>query len=115
MRFLRKFHSQRVFPRGCNSSFISLISKFGDPQHLGKFRPISLVGCMYKILAKVLPNRMKGVFSKVIDQRQSMFLGEKYLFHSALVVNEVIDEAKRLKKCYLFFKIDYEKAYDSVN
>lgn len=70
---------------------------------------------MYKILAKVLPNRMKGVFSKVIDQRQSMFLGEKYLFHSALVVNEVIDEAKRLKKGYLFFKIDYEKAYDSVN
>jgi len=53
-RFLRKFHVNGVFPRGRNASFITLIPKIEDPQNLGDFRSISLVGCMYKILAKIL-------------------------------------------------------------
>lgn len=58
MRFLDEFHSNGILPKGCNESSISLISKVADSQNLGDFRPISLVGCIYKILAKVLARKL---------------------------------------------------------
>lgn len=104
-----------VLPKGCNSSFIALIPKIDDPQNLGDYRPISLVGCMYKILAKLLARRIKGALTKVIDKRQSVFLEGRNLFHSVLVENEPVDEARRRKKKCLVFKVNCEKAYDSVS
>nr|KYP49583.1 LINE-1 reverse transcriptase isogeny [Cajanus cajan] len=70
---------------------------------------------MYKILAKVLANRLKQVLPSVIDEKQSAFLEGRNMLNSVLVVNEVIDEVKRMKKPIIFFKVDFEKAYDSVS
>ncbi|KHN07949.1 Transposon TX1 putative 149 kDa protein, partial [Glycine soja] len=60
-RFLDEFHANGVFPRGSNASFITLIPKLKDPQNLSQYRPISLIGCVYKIVAKLLANRLKRV------------------------------------------------------
>ncbi|KHN06886.1 Transposon TX1 putative 149 kDa protein, partial [Glycine soja] len=102
-------------PDGGNASFIALIPKVADPQILNDYRPISLIGCMYKIVAKVLANRMKKVMTTIVDETQSAFIEGRHLLHSALIVNEVIEEAKRSNKSCLIFKVDYEKAYDSVS
>lgn len=51
----------------------------------------------------------------MIDHGQSAFIEGRYLVHSVMVANEVLDEAKRKKKKCFIFKVDYEKAYDSVN
>ena len=48
------FHRFGSLPRGSNPSSITLIPKVKDPQGLGGFRPISLIGCIYKLLSKVL-------------------------------------------------------------
>lgn len=72
-------------------------------------------GCIYKILVKVLSNRLKRVLDGVIDKQQNAYLGARYLLHGALVANEAIDEARRLKKKCLIFKVDYGKTYDSVS
>ena len=48
-----------------------LILKKGGAEDLKDFRPISLVGGLYKWLAKVLANRMKGVLAKVISTSQN--------------------------------------------
>lgn len=114
LRFLVEFHRHGIMPRGTNFSFISLIDKCENPQGLGDFRPISLVGCLYKILAKVLANRLKRMLEGVIDERQSTFLGGRQLLHSAVVTNEVVDDAKRRRRDCLMFDVDFEKAYDSV-
>ena len=53
--------------------------------------------------------------SKVIDDRQSTFLEGRGLQDSVLVANEVLEKMKRKKRSCVFFKVDYEKAYDSVN
>lgn len=84
--------------------FLSLLLslKVDDPQSLSEFRPISLVGYMYKILAKLLTKRMKKVMDGIIDDRQSVFFGDRFLFQSTLVANEAIEEAKRKKKECLF-------------
>jgi len=54
------------------------------------------------------------VTNKVIDSRQSAFLEGRGLMDSVLVANEVLEEVKRKKKSCVVFKVDYEKAYNSV-
>ena len=67
--FLDEFYVNGIFPKGCNASFIALIPKVADPQNLNEYRPISLIGCMYKIVAKVLAKRLKKVMPTIIDER----------------------------------------------
>jgi len=112
---MKHFHREGKIPKGCNASFLTLIPKSENPQSLEEYRPISLVGCMYKILTKVLSNRIKKVIEKVIDGSQSSFLSNRGLLDSVLVVNEVLDDLKRRRKSRVIVKLDFEKAYDSVS
>ena len=115
LRFMEEFYVNGIFPRGCNASFIVLIPKVVNLQSLEEYRPILLIGCMYKIVAKLLANRLKKIMPFIIDERQTTFIEGRHLLHSVLIANEVVDEAKRSKKPCLVFKVDYEKAYDSVS
>lgn len=66
MNFILHFDKFGTIARGCNSSFISLVPKVKDPSSLSDYRPISLIGCMYKIISKVLALRLKKVIGGVI-------------------------------------------------
>jgi len=68
MRFLVEFHRNGRLAKGINSTFIALIPKVANPHRLNDFRPISLVGSTYKILAKVLANRLRSVIGEVISE-----------------------------------------------
>jgi len=59
MRFMVEFHRNGKLSRGINSTFIALIPKIDNPRKLNDYRPISLVGSIYKVLAKVLANRLR--------------------------------------------------------
>jgi len=112
---VKDFTSKNQWPRGTNASFLCLVPKVENPQQLGEFRPISLVGCLYKIISKALSLRLKKVINRVIDIRQLSFLEGRGLLDGVLVANEVLEEYKRKRKSCVFFKVDYEKAYDSVS
>nr|GFC31435.1 RNA-directed DNA polymerase, eukaryota, reverse transcriptase zinc-binding domain protein [Tanacetum cinerariifolium] len=58
---VKEFFSLGVIPNGCNSSFIALIPKVIDAKLTNDFHPISLVGCQYKIIGKILANRISHV------------------------------------------------------
>jgi hypothetical protein len=115
MRFLVEFHRNGKLAKGINSTFIALIPKVGNPQCLNDFRPISLVGSMYKILAKILANRLRLVIGSVVSDSQSAFIKGHRILDGILVANEVVDEARKSKKELLLFKVDFEKAYDSID
>ena len=66
MGFFRKFHERCRFVKSLNATFLVLFPKKGGIEDLKDFRPISLVGSLYKLLAKVLANRIKKVMGKVI-------------------------------------------------
>ena len=68
MGFLRKFHEQGKFVESINATFLILAPKVGGAIYLKDFRPISLVGSLYKSSAKVLANRLKKVLSKVVSK-----------------------------------------------
>jgi hypothetical protein len=114
-RILTEFHKNGKLVKGINSTFIALIPKKDNPAKLNDFRPISLVGCAYKVLSKVLANRMKIIMPKLISNTQSAFVQGRQILDGVLIANEVIDEAKRLKREALLLKVDFEKAYDSVD
>ncbi|GKV20736.1 hypothetical protein SLEP1_g30818 [Rubroshorea leprosula] len=111
----KKFWANERLVKGSNSSFIVLIPKKESPQGLGYFRPISLVGCLYKIISKLLANRLRKVMPTIISQNQSAFVGKRYIADGIVIANEVIYEAKKRRRPTLIFKADFEKTYDSVN
>ncbi|XP_024626603.1 uncharacterized protein [Medicago truncatula] len=115
LRFMVEFHRNGKLTKGLNSTFIHLIPKVNSPQRLNDFRPISLVGCLYKVLAKVLANRLKSVLGSVVSESQSAFIKGKQILDGILIANEAVVEAKRLNKELLLFKVDFKKAYDSVD
>jgi hypothetical protein len=74
-----------------------------------------LLGSLYKLLAKVLARRLAGVMNTIISPSQSAFLKGRHLVDGVLVVNELVDYARKLNKECLILKVDFEKAYDSVD
>lgn len=113
--FLDEFHRNGRLVKGSNSSFIVLIPKKENPQKISDFRPISLIGCMYKVLPKVLANRLRRVIHRLISDCQSAFIKGRQILDGVLIANEVLDDVKRRKKEAVLFKVDFEKAYDSVS
>jgi hypothetical protein len=61
-----------------------------------------LVSCAYKILSKVLAKRLKSVMHIVVSEVQSAFVQGRQILDGVLIANEMIDEAKRLKKDVVF-------------
>ena len=115
MRFISDFHWNGKLSKGINNTFIALIPKIECPQRLNDFRPISMVRSLYKVLSKVLTNRLRRVMSSVISSTQSTFIHGRQILDGILIVNELVEDAKRLKKDLLLFKVDFEKAFDSID
>ncbi|GKV05043.1 hypothetical protein SLEP1_g17092 [Rubroshorea leprosula] len=112
--FIKEFQEKGELVRGLNSSFIVLVPKVNNPQRIEEYRPISLIGAVYKILAKLLANRLKKVLDQVIGKQQMAFISGRQLMDGVVIANEVVDEAKKKKRKSFLFKIDFEKAYDKV-
>ena len=74
MGFFKEFHERGRFVKSLNATFLVLVPKRGGAEDLKDFRPISLVGSLYKLLAKVLANRIKKVLGKVISESQNAFV-----------------------------------------
>ena len=66
LEMFKEFHEQGSFLKSLNNTFLVLIPKKGGAVDLGDFRPISLLGRLYKLMAKVLANRLKRVLNKVV-------------------------------------------------
>ena len=115
IRFFNDFHKHGKLSKGINSTFIALIMKVESPQCLSDFRPISLVNCLYKILSKVLANRLRNVIGSVISSSQTAFVPGRQILDGLLIVNELVDVARKRKKDLLLFKLDFEKAFESVD
>ncbi|GJU81563.1 putative RNA-directed DNA polymerase, eukaryota, reverse transcriptase zinc-binding domain protein, partial [Tanacetum coccineum] len=113
--FVQEFVTSGNILIGCNSSFITLIPKVTSLILCKDYRPISLIGLQYKIISKLLANRIAKVIEGVISVEQSAFIKGRQILDGPLVVNEVIEWYKKRKKKGLVFKVDFDKAYDSMS
>nr|GEZ95299.1 RNA-directed DNA polymerase, eukaryota, reverse transcriptase zinc-binding domain protein [Tanacetum cinerariifolium] len=97
-----------------NSSFINLIPKVPNANMVKDLRPISLIGSLYKVIAKVLTNLLVTVLDDIVDEIQSAFVMDRQILDGPFILNEIVHWCKNKKKQSMIFKVDFEKAYDSV-
>ncbi|RVW91928.1 Transposon TX1 uncharacterized 149 kDa protein [Vitis vinifera] len=84
-------------------------------KRISDYRPISLITSLYKIIAKVLAGRLRGVLHETIHSTQGAFVQGRQILDAVLIANEIVDEKRRSREGGVVFKIDFEKAYDHVS
>ncbi|XP_058746447.1 uncharacterized protein LOC131619359 [Vicia villosa] len=110
--------SRGYFPVELNETNICLIPKCAKPKDMKELRPISLCNVVYKLIAKLLANRLKVVLDKCVSEEQSAFVEGRSILDNAMVATEIIHALKRKasgNRANLALKIDISKAYDKVD
>jgi hypothetical protein len=92
-----------------------LILKKKYAMKITEYRPISLIGRIYKVISKVPENRLKCVIGFVISNMQSAFISGRQIFDGILISYKIADEPERKYKEVMLFKVDFEKTYDSID
>ncbi|KAJ9680073.1 hypothetical protein PVL29_019377 [Vitis rotundifolia] len=110
-----EFHRSEIINQSTNASFIVLLPKKSLTKKISDFRPISLITILYKIIAKVLSGRLRGVLHETIHSTQDAFVQGRQILDAVLIANEIVDERRRSGQEEVVFKIDFEKAYDHVS
>ncbi|PNY14675.1 ribonuclease H [Trifolium pratense] len=106
------------FPSSLNETNICLIPKCETPISMKDLRPISLCNVLYKMISKLLANRLRSCLDKCVSEEQSAFIEGRSILDNALIAVEVIHALKRRTRGFkgeLALKIDISKAYDKVD
>jgi hypothetical protein len=115
---MKEWLERGYFPSSLNDTNICLIPKCDQPKSMKELRPISLCNVLYKMVSKVLANRLKVCLDKCVGEEQSAFVEGRSILDNALIAIEVVHALKRKNKGArgdLALKIDISKAYDRVH
>ena len=75
-------------------TWVTLIPKVDDAQEIKDYRPISMVGCVYKVIVKILANRIKGVMNGLVGETQTAFVHGRQILDGALIACETVQWLK---------------------
>lgn len=103
-------------PEELNETHIVLLPKVDNPELPSQFRPIGLCNVAYKIVTKVIINRIKPLLPMLISNTQASFVPGRQITDNIVIVQEVIHTMRRKQgnKGLMAIKIDFEKAYDRL-
>lgn len=102
-------------PREINVALLTLLPKCDNASTMKNFRPIACCTILYKVISKVLANRLKGVLNSIVGDSQSAFVKGRLILDNVMLSQELITGYTRKHvspRCML--KVDIQKAYDSV-
>lgn len=111
------FHSGYLL-KTLNQTFITLILKKFCPDNVNHFRPISLCNVIFKVISKILVNRLKPLMDCLITPFQNAFSKRRNISDNILIAHEIFDMMSKMKGrkgCFEALKIDMSKAYDRLD
>jgi hypothetical protein len=101
---------------GLNSTFIALIPKTNKPTTFNDYRPISVCNLCYKLISKIIANRIKPILSRSLSAEQLGFLKGRQIQDAIGTAHECLHNIKKKKKYKsLILKLDLQKAYDCID
>jgi hypothetical protein len=103
--------------KAINHTYITLIPKVQNPEEVMEFRPISLCNVIYKLISKVLVNRLKTLLPTIISESQSAFIPRRLITNNILVAFETLHHMQHQRTGRMgsmAIKLDMSKAYDRV-
>ena len=108
--------SSGVMPNHLNQTLITLIPKCTGANYLGSFRPISLCNTIYKIVTKIIVQRIRPLLDKLVSPLQIAFVPGRRGLDNMIIMQELIHtmSTKKGNQGYMAIKIDLEKAYDRL-
>lgn len=115
LNIFKTIKEENIMARSMRHGHISLIYKKGDKRLLKNYRPISLLNVDYKILARVLSNRLKHILPNIISFEQTSCIPGRDISDTVASIRDIIDVADKEKLEAYLIKIDQEKAFDRVD
>eukprot|EP00253_Pinus_taeda_P023771 PITA_23771 len=100
---------------GTKSTFLALIPKETNPRSFDRYRPISLCNSSYKIVAKLLANRIKPLLQKLISPAQGGFVKGRQILDNVIQIQEALHSSHARKEQGMIIKLDMSNAFDRVN
>ncbi|XP_041024388.1 uncharacterized protein LOC121264998 [Juglans microcarpa x Juglans regia] len=100
-----------------NFTYLVMIPKCSNPVNITDFRPISLCNVLYKIITKMLANRLKQILPFIISQNQCAFVPGRLISDNILAAYETLHVMRtkmKERKGYMALKLDMSKAYDRI-
>lgn len=116
IRFVLDFFETGVLSAATNDALLVLIAKVAKPERITQFRPMSLCNVLFKIITKMIVNRLKKVILKLIGPAQANFIPGRLSIDNIVLVQEAVHSMRRKKgrKGWMLLKLDLEKAYDRI-
>ena len=118
LNMVKAFFHLGFLLKSLNHTFISFISKVPIPERLTQFRPISLCNVSYKIISKILVNRLKPLMDSLITPFQNAFIQGRQITDNIILAHEVFEYLKKKRKGkwgFVALKLDMNKAYDRIS
>jgi hypothetical protein len=101
--------------KALNYTFLVLIPKVNKSLTFGDFRPISLCNLCYKIITKILENRLRPILSHGLSEEQLVFLQGRQIIDVVGMAQECLHSINKKNLKELILKLDLKKAYDYIN
>ncbi|XP_004292397.1 PREDICTED: uncharacterized protein LOC101292185 [Fragaria vesca subsp. vesca] len=104
-------------PPSLNHTSIILVPKVPFPQDMQFFRPISLCCTVYKIISKIIVDRVRPLLRKWISPNQVSFVPGRHISDNIMIAQELLHKCKSSKgvEGFMAWKVDLSKAYDKLN
>eukprot|EP00253_Pinus_taeda_P003653 PITA_03653 len=114
LRMAKAFQKKTKVGGSTKSTFLALIPKEVNPATFDRFRPISLCNVSYKILAKLLANRIKTLLSKLISPDQGGFVAGRHILDSVILFQESVHSSCQRKEKGMLIKLDMTNTFDQT-
>ncbi|PKI78917.1 hypothetical protein CRG98_000690 [Punica granatum] len=117
VEFVRSVIDRGMSVSNVNDTLLVLISKVELPESIHQFRLISLCNVSYKLITKVIANRLQGYMAELVSPNQVSFVPRQHIQDNIVIAQVLVHSMHRMRrrKKFMAIKVDLEKAYDRLN